>query len=207
MNLHEYQHIIEQPSFYDGKSSHPIHKMLKIPIYIVKIAHLIGTREQKDLVKNNQKHLIRFDEREKKMFTILQIMAHNYMHKMNLQRSFSLQKYELSPNLLLPYSSPNKEVEFIDNTIPFMSESMILAEKIISEGKKKKKKPKKKGTHVKTSVEEVVKVEDEIFDVDPVNDEEKEFTHIEIESSPDSDPFLVENIKTRIAMMVLKANL
>ncbi len=102
MNVHDYRMLIEEVSFFDGESHHPIHRALKIPIHILRIAHLIATEEQKELVKNGQKHDVIFTEYQVKLFHILQLMAGNFLSKYNLHGLAVTQRVELSPNLLLP---------------------------------------------------------------------------------------------------------
>jgi hypothetical protein len=103
-SLHELKAIIEQSDFYEGESCHPVHKLLNIPFYIIKIAHLVTNQDQKLLARFNLKHLIHFDEQQKKLFYILQIVARNYVQN-NEQKEIPTTVYELTPNLLLPYIS------------------------------------------------------------------------------------------------------
>jgi hypothetical protein len=103
-SLHELKAIIEQSDFYEGESCHPVHKLLNIPFYIIKIAHLVTNQDQKLLARFNLKHLIQFDEQQKKLFYILQVVARNYVQNNEL-KEIPTTVYELTPNLLLPYIS------------------------------------------------------------------------------------------------------
>jgi hypothetical protein len=103
-SLHQLKAIIEQSDFYEGESCHPVHKLLNIPFYIIKIAHLVTNQDQKLLARFNLKHLIQFDEQQKKLFYILQIVARNYVQNNEL-KEIPMTVYELTPNLLLPYIS------------------------------------------------------------------------------------------------------
>jgi hypothetical protein len=105
-SLHELKAIIEQSDFYEGESCHPVHKLLNIPFYIIKIAHLVTNQDQKLLARFNLKHLIQFDEQQKKLFYILQIVARNYVQN-NESKEIPTTVYELTPNLLLPIVSVN----------------------------------------------------------------------------------------------------
>jgi hypothetical protein len=153
MNLRDYQKTLENPLFYQGSSANPVHKMLKIPTYVIKIAHIICSKEQKENAAKNLKHLIHFDEKEKKLFAVLQTMAHNYIHKEQLSDSFMLTKYELSPNLLLPYGAPTLDPEPEKSRPSTVAHSSTAQQLVPMKKKKKTNKEKKRKTPKKQTVE------------------------------------------------------
>jgi hypothetical protein len=196
MNLRDYQKTLENPLFYQGSSAHHVHKMLKIPSYVIKIAHLICSKEQKENAAKNLKHLIHFDEKEKKLFAVLQTMAHNYIHKEQLSNSFMLTKYELSPNLLLPYLAPVIDSE-PEKSLPSTVAHSSTAQQLVPMKKKKTNKEKKRKTPKKQKAESIERKIDFNFEKETSSSEgtEEEVKIYRVSADEEEEParFLIES--------------
>jgi hypothetical protein len=121
---------------FQGRSSHPLHCALRLPIHIIKLAHLACSAHSVHLASLNQLHSITFTQEEALAFKRLQIQANLYLHSQGLS-SYAI--YYLTPNMLLPYQN-------IDQT-----ENCNQVETMSPKKNKSKKSKRKKGANAPKS--------------------------------------------------------
>eukprot|EP01040_Poterioochromonas_malhamensis_P017424 gene17424-20017_t len=183
MNVHDYRMLIEEVSFFDGESHHPIHRALKIPIHILRIAHLIASDEQKELVNNGQKQDVIFTEYQVKLFHILQLMAGNFLSKYNLHGLAVTQRVELSPNLLLPIIEEGEADPSASRILPLTDKKNISEPATINPTTSSKKKKKNSTKKVKSLPVEEEKTDDTALQPITINIVETTPTNIDIDTS------------------------
>eukprot|EP01040_Poterioochromonas_malhamensis_P010532 gene10532-11468_t len=183
MNVHEYRMLIEEVSFFDGESHHPIHRALKIPIHILRIAHLIASDEQKELVNNGQKQDVIFTEYQVKLFHILQLMAGNFLSKYNLHGLAVTQRVELSPNLLLPIIEEGEADPAASRILPLTDKKNINESATTNPTTSSKKKKKKSTKKVKSLPVEEEKTDDTALNPITINIVETTTTNIDIDTN------------------------
>ncbi|RYH15895.1 hypothetical protein EON65_30955 [archaeon] len=133
---------LENMSFYDGESYHIVHRQLKIPLSVVKIAHYCCNQDALIFAQNGDFQSILFSKEQDSKFMKLQIQSNLFLRR---EGRHSNHLYHLTPRLILPYQpiapklSSQSHAEAISN--PVLPPDQIVLE---SSNSKKKRKAKKK---------------------------------------------------------------
>lgn len=100
LQLHDLERLLTDSSFYYGESCNPIHRAMKLPIAVIKIAHLVCRPLNIYLARNSKFDQIVFTNEEEQHFARCIITANKHLSAHGMT---TLPLIHLTPRMLLDY--------------------------------------------------------------------------------------------------------